>query len=51
MQWVAISYSEHLPEPGMEPVSLVSPLTGRWVFTTEPFGKLDNVIKDENNDM
>ena len=42
---------EHLPDPGMEPVSLVSPALAGGSFTTEPSGKLDDVIKDENNDM
>ena len=40
-----------LPDPGMEPVSLVSPALAGGSFTTEPSGKLDDVIKDENNDM
>ena len=42
---------EHLPNPGMEAVSLVSPALAGGSFTTEPSRKFDNVIKDENNDM
>ena len=39
LEWVAISYSRDLPDPGMEPVSLMSPaLAGRF-FTIEPPGK------------
>ena len=35
----------------MEPVSPVSPALADGSFATEPSGKLDNVTKDENNDM
>jgi len=31
-----------LPDPGMKPVSLVSPLLAGGFFTTEPPGKLSN---------
>ena len=34
LEWVAISYSKHLPDPGIEPTA---PL-GRRFFTTEPSG-------------
>ena len=33
LEWVAISFSGDLPDPGIEPVSLA--LAGRF-FTTEP---------------
>ena len=39
LEWVAISFSSDLPDPGIEPMSLVSPtLAGRF-FTTGPPGK------------
>ena len=39
VEWVAISYSEGLPNPGTEPACLVAPaLAGRF-FTTSPPGK------------
>jgi len=39
LEWVAISFSSDLPDPGMEPMSLASPtLAGRF-FTTVPPGK------------
>ena len=34
LEWVAISYSRDLPDPGMEPVSLVSPALADRFFTT-----------------
>ena len=37
LEWVAIS--EVLPDPGMEPVSLVSLALAGGFFTTEPPGK------------
>ena len=45
LEWVALSFSRDLPDPGIEPSSPVSPaLAGRFV-TTEPLGKptLENV--------
>ena len=36
LEWVAISFSRDLPEPGMEPVSLT--LAG-MIFNTVPSGK------------
>ena len=37
LEWVAISFSRNLPDPGTE---LTSPaLVGRFFFTTEPPGK------------
>ena len=36
LEWVAISFSEDLPNPGIEPTSAV--LAGRF-FTAEPPGK------------
>ena len=39
LEWVAISYSRDLPNPGIEPASPASPaLAGRF-FTTVPLGK------------
>ena len=39
LEWVVISYSGDLPDPGIKPASTVSPaVTGR-LFTTEPPGK------------
>ena len=39
LEWVAISFSSDLPDPGIEPMSLASPtLAGRF-FTTVPPGK------------
>ena len=35
-EWVAISYSGDLPDPGIEPVS---PAVVSGFFTTEPLGK------------
>ena len=41
LQWVAISFPEDLPNPGIKPKYLVSPaLVGRC-FTIEPPGKSD----------
>ena len=39
LEWVATSYSRDLPNPGIEPVSLVSPALAGGFFTTEPPGK------------
>ena len=36
LEWVAISYSRDLPDPGIE---LASPALAGRVFTTEPLGK------------
>ena len=36
LEWVAISYSRDLPDPGIEPVS---PALAGGFFTTEPPGK------------
>ena len=38
LEWVAISYSRDLPDPGIEPASAVSCIAG-GLFTTEPQGK------------
>ena len=43
LEWVAISYSRDLPNPGMEPSSLASPaLVGRF-FTTVSLGKPNSI--------
>ena len=39
LEWVAISYSRDLPDPGIEPESLLSPALAGEFFTTEPPGK------------
>ena len=41
LEWVAISFSRHLPKPGIEPTSLMSPaLAGRFLTT----GLLSSII-------
>ena len=46
LEWVAISYSRDLPDPGMKLPSLASPaLAGRF-FTTEPPEKPIEAISD-----
>ena len=40
---VAISSSNDLPDPGIEPMSLVSPALAGGFFTTEPLESLDSV--------
>lgn len=37
LEWVTVSYSEGLPTPGAEPVSLAPPVDSRF-FTTVPPG-------------
>ena len=46
--WSGLPFSTRLPDPGIEPVSPVSPaLAGRY-FTTEPPGKISlNTIKSD----
>ena len=39
LEWVAISYSRGLPNPGIEPTSLVSTVLAGGFFTTELPGK------------
>ena len=39
LEWVAIPSPGHLPDPGIEPGSLVSPALAGEFFTTEPPGK------------
>ena len=34
LKWVAISFSEDLPDPGIEPESLISPALSGGFFTT-----------------
>ena len=36
LEWVAISFSRDLPDPGIKPASLVSPPLAARFFTTEP---------------
>ena len=36
LEWVVISFSRYLPDPGIEPVS---PALAGQCFTTEPLGK------------
>ena len=41
LEWVAVSYSRDLPDPGIKPEFPASPaLAGRF-FTTEPLGSPD----------
>ena len=44
LEWVAISYSRDLPDPGIEPKSPVSPALAGGLLTTEPPGKPINRI-------
>ena len=39
LEWVAIPFSRDLPDPGVEPVSLVPPALAGGFFTTAPSGK------------
>ena len=39
LDWIAISYSGDLPDPGVKPMSLVSPALADGFFTTTPPGK------------
>ena len=39
LEWVAIPFSRDLPDPGVEPVSLVPPALGGGFFTAAPPGK------------
>ena len=39
LEWIAISYSRVLTDPGIEPTSLGSPALAGGFFTTEPPGK------------
>ena len=38
LEWAAISYSGDLPNPGIKPVSLASPVLAGRLFTTAPRG-------------
>ena len=41
LEWVAISFfSEEIPDPGIKPTSLVSPVLVGGFFTSEPRGKM-----------
>ena len=44
LEWVAISYSRDLPDPGIEPKSPVSPALAGGLLTTEPPGKPINSV-------
>ena len=39
LEWVAISSSRDLPDPGIEPTSLASPALAGGFFTAAPSGK------------
>ena len=39
LQWIAISFSVELPDPGTEPTSLMSPALAGGLFITAPLGK------------
>ena len=44
LEWVAISSSRHLSDPGIEPASLASPALAGGFFTTVPPGKPKSTI-------
>ena len=44
LEWVAISYSRDLPNPGIEPRSPASPALAGGLLTTEPPGKPINSV-------
>ena len=39
LEWVAIPFSKDLPDPGTEPMSLMTPALAGGFFTVEPPGK------------
>ena len=39
LDWVAISYSRNLPDPGIKPASLTSPSLAGTLFTPSTTGK------------
>jgi len=46
LEWIAISFSGDLPNPGIEPIQIthISALAGK-IFTTEPPRKLIYILK------
>ena len=46
LEWVAISYSRDLPNPGIEPESLVT-LASTGDATTEPPTKIHSLVEEE----
>ena len=51
LEWVAISFSSDLPDPGIEPMSLASPTLAGSFFTTAPPGKplLERLLSKSQN--
>ena len=48
LEWVEISFSRHLPHPGIEPASPVSPALARGFSITEILGKpVDDVLSEK----
>ena len=47
LEWVAISYSRDLPNPGIEPASLVIPALTGGFLTTEPPTKIHSLVEEE----
>ena len=47
LEWVAISYSRDLPNPGIEPASLVTPALTGGFLTTEPPTKIHSLVEEE----
>ena len=48
LEWVAISYSSDLPNPGIEPMSLASPPLAGGLFTTVPPRKAERSVEFNN---
>ena len=47
LEWVAISYSRDLPNPGIEPESLVTLSSTGGFLTTEPPTKIHLLVEEE----
>ena len=46
LEWVAISYSGNLSDPGIEPLSLMSPaLAGRFFTPSATWEALPNIVR------
>ena len=50
LEWVAISYSRDLSDPGIEPASAVSCIAGGF-FTTEPRRKPKDSLVDNGKSV
>ena len=51
LEWVAISSSGDLPDPGIGPGSLASPALAGGFFTVEPPGKPMDQYQNQANDI